>query len=73
MKVLITGSRTILDTFKIFNILKEELKERDIVLLGGALGVDNIAKTYWQMHNIKFIEVLPLFKSKKEYYLHRSE
>lgn len=52
--VLVTGSRSITDID-----ISEYLKNIDVLLTGGAKGVDSLAITYAEKNSIKHIEVLP--------------
>lgn len=52
--VLITGSRSIADID-----ISKYLKNIDVLLTGGAKGVDSLAITYAKKNGIKHIEVLP--------------
>ncbi len=72
MNVLITGSRKLNNVAFIFNILKKELKEGDVVLHGGASGVDSIVQAFCNEHNFSTAIFKPIYPSKKEYYLHRN-
>lgn len=72
VKILITGSRSILNKKRIFEILKEELKEDDIIITGGASGADKTAIEYCEANNIKFITIRPIDVSRKEDYLYRN-
>jgi hypothetical protein len=73
MKVLITGSRSIQDVAFIFDKLNKHIdRVQDVIIHGGAIGVDNIAEAWCKQNSIKSIIVRPVFESKKEYYLHRN-
>lgn len=72
MIVLITGSRNTTDVNFIFDKLDKEIKPDDIIIHGGATGVDSITSAWCKHHNIKFRVVRPIFESKKEYYLYRN-
>lgn len=52
--VLVTGSRSIADID-----ISKYLKNIDVLLTGGAKGVDSLAVTYAEKNSIKHIEVLP--------------
>lgn len=52
--VLVTGSRSITDID-----ISKYLKNIDVLLTGGAKGVDSLAITYAEKNSIKHIEVLP--------------
>lgn len=52
--VLVTGSRSIADID-----ISEYLKNIDVLLTGGAKGVDSLAITYAEKNGIKHIEILP--------------
>ena len=52
--VLVTGSRSIADID-----ISKYLKNIDVLLTGGAKGVDSLAITYAEKNSIKHIEVLP--------------
>lgn len=72
MKVLITGTRNTNNVDFIFDKLSKEIKPEDIIVHGGATGVDSIASAWCKHNNFKFIVVRPIFESKKEYYLYRN-
>lgn len=72
MKILITGSRKFKDYNLIFDTLRKELKEGDIIIHGGAIGVDDIAKMYSEENNVTQVIIRPIYPNKKEYYLHRN-
>ena len=72
MNVLITGSRKLINVDFIFGILRKELKEGDIIIHGGANGVDNIVQTFCRENNFHQVVMKPIYPSKKEYYLHRN-
>lgn len=72
MKTLITGSREIKDIDFVFNILNKEIKKEDILIHGGALGVDLSAEVWCQKNKVKSIIIRPIFQDKKEYYLYRN-
>lgn len=52
--VLVTGSRSIADID-----ISEYLKNIDVLLTGGAKGVDSLAIAYAEKNSIKHIEILP--------------
>lgn len=52
--VLVSGSRSIADLD-----ISEYLKNIDVLLTGGAIGVDSLAIAYAEKHSIKHIEILP--------------
>ena len=70
--ILITGSRNITDVSFVFNILRKELKEGDVIIHGGAKGADSIAQAFCDENNFRSVIMKPLYPSKKEYYLHRN-
>ncbi len=72
VKILITGSRKVTDVSLIFSKLKQEVKEGDVIIHGGAKGVDSIAHAFCNENNISVVIVKPVYPSKKEYYLHRN-
>ena len=72
MKILITGGRKITNVEWIFSVLKKELTKEDIVIHGGANGVDSIVQAFCSEHNIYQVIMRPIYPSKKEYYLHRN-
>lgn len=73
-KILITGSRTIKDKEFIFSVLEKEINNRtqDIIVQGGAIGVDSIAKEFCNKNNIICVTIKPIYPEKKEYYLYRN-
>ena len=72
MKILITGSRKFTDIAYMFKMLRKELSEGDIVIHGGAQGVDSTAQAYCDEHKIQTIIIKAIYPSKREYYLHRN-
>jgi hypothetical protein len=72
MKILITGTRKTNDVSFIFDKLNSEVKKDDIIIHGGAPGVDSIAEAWCKSNNVKSIIIRPIFESKKEYYLYRN-
>jgi hypothetical protein len=71
--ILITGSRNINQINWIFEKLDSEIdKSQDIIIHGGAKGVDTIADSWCKKNNIKSIVIRPLSESKREYYLYRN-
>ena len=72
MNVLITGSRTITDKDRIFGVLDKEIKEGDVIIHGGARGVDSTIQFYCGERNIPCVCTKPIYPCKKEYYLYRN-
>ena len=72
MKILITGSRKFVDIAYIYKILRKELVAGDVIIHGGALGVDNIAQSFCDGNSFNTIIMKSVFPSKKEYYLYRN-
>ena len=72
MKILITGTRKTNDVSFISDKLNREVKKDDIIIHGGAPGVDSIAEAWCKSNNVKSIIIRPIFESKKEYYLYRN-
>ena len=72
VNVLITGSRKFNDVALVFLSLKDELKEDDVLIHGGALGADSIASAYCAEKGVAQVIVRPIFPSKRDYYLHRN-
>ena len=70
--ILITGSRNIIDRSFVFDVLRKELKEGDVIIHGGAQGIDSIAQEFCDDNNFCSVIVRPIYPSKKEYYLHRN-
>ena len=54
MKLIIAGSRNIIDKEKVFNIIKENTKEWSIteIVSGNARGIDRIGEEYAKKNNI---------------------
>ena len=72
-KYLITGSRGLTDIAPLWRKFNEILKPNDIIIHGGAKGVDSMASSYCIEHkDIKEIIIRPIYPSKKDYYLHRN-
>jgi len=73
VKILITGSRNIKDKQSVFNQLDSFVNHfTDIIVHGGATGVDLIAEEWCKQNKVKSMIVRPVHESKKEYYLHRN-
>lgn len=53
MKVGIVGSRSITDFEKIKEILDKTLEKNDIIVSGGAQGVDSLAEMYARLNNMQ--------------------
>ncbi len=70
--ILITGSRNITDVSFVFKILRKELTEGDVIIHGGAKGVDSIAQAFCDENNFCSVIVKAIYPSKKDYYLHRN-
>ncbi len=70
--ILITGSRNIIDVSWIFKILRKELEEGDVIIHGGAKGVDSIAQEFCNENNFCSVIMRPIDPSKKDYYLYRN-
>jgi len=71
MKILITGSRNIKDKGWIKDILKQHIKQEDIVIQGGATGVDIISADWCLAKGISKKTIRPT-RTFKPYYLHRN-
>lgn len=69
MKVAIVGSRSYKDYDSFCTQLKEVLVSSNVkdpvIISGGALGVDSMAKKYAKEHMLDFIEFNPYFKLDK--------
>ena len=76
MRVLITGSRSLNNErskYFIYFILKNRIdKEKDIVIHGGAPGVDMIAEEWCEYNKVQTKVVRPIHKNQSIYYLHRN-
>lgn len=73
MNILITGSRGIANVDFIYNKLNLCVdKSKDVIIHGGAGGVDSIAEAWCKQNNVQSIIVRPIFPSKNEYYLYRN-
>lgn len=70
--ILITGSRSITEKSWIFNILRKELVEGDVIIHGGAQGADSIAHEFCKHNNFCTVIMRPIHPYKKDYYLHRN-
>ena len=71
-KILITGSRIWKNKIQLHKILKEELKEEDVIIHGGAPGVDSLTEKWCKQHDIKTIIIRPTNPSRRECYLQRN-
>ena len=58
MKLLIAGSRNI-DTFNLSEHIPEET---DLIICGGAKGIDRIAERYADLHKISKLVLLPQYR-----------
>lgn len=73
MKILVTGSRKTTNVSFIFEKLNQEVdKLNDVIIHGGAEGVDSIAESWCKQNNVKSIIIRPIYESKGDYYLHRN-
>lgn len=73
MKILITGSRVVMNSQKIYDILDKIInKENDVIIQGGADGVDTYARLWCMKNNVECIEVRPINKNHKIDYLYRN-
>lgn len=70
--ILITGSRSITDSSFIFEKLRKELKEGDVLIHGGAKGVDSIAQAFCNNNGFACVIVKAVDPSIGAYYLHRN-
>lgn len=70
--ILITGSRKITDINWVFSKLREELKEGDVIIQGGASGADSIAMAFCNENGFCLVTMKAIYPSKREYYLHRN-
>ena len=72
-KWLITGSRSQMTKSLVFNALNKLVDpEKDIIIHGGAYGVDSYADDWCRSKNVKCKIVRPLRKDTGAYYLHRN-
>ena len=58
MKLLIAGSRSILS----FDLSKYIPDDTDLIITGGAQGIDSVAEKYADTHNISKLVVRPKYK-----------
>lgn len=72
VNVLITGSRSIVDKKFVWDILRKELSEGDVLIHGGAKGVDTIAQEFCDNEGYYTVVVRPVDPSIGAYYLHRN-
>lgn len=70
--ILITGSRSITSRDFIFGKLREELQEGDVLIHGGAGGVDSIAQEFCDENGFYSVIVRPANLSNSIYFLHRN-
>lgn len=70
MNVLVTGSRTIHKAAWVFSILDANVKSSDIVIHGGAGGVDELVRQWCKNHKVTEIVIPPLIMQ-TPYYLYR--
>lgn len=72
-KILITGSRNFKDLERMKEIIAEQIGlSGNIVIHGGAMGVDSYAEAVCNIYSISTIVIEPVNKQIKEYYLHRN-
>lgn len=71
-KYLITGSRNVKDTTIITTELDKRIGFDDMIIHGGAIGVDQISEKWAVKTNTKSTVVLPVRKDISSYYLHRN-
>lgn len=55
--ILIAGSRTFRDPERLAQILAENVKDGDVIVEGGAPGVDSMAREWAEAHGVEFIEI----------------
>jgi len=73
MKILVTGSRKKANGDYIFRKLDELInKDKDIIIHGGALGVDSIVEEWCKKNKVKSIIVTAIYPDNGSYYLHRN-
>lgn len=73
MNILITGSRKITNVLFVFDKLNKHInKELDIIIHGGANGVDSIVESWCKQYDVKSIIIRPIYPTKREYYLYRN-
>ena len=70
--ILITGSRNITDKVFVVEILRRELQEGDVIIHGGAQGVDSIAQDFCDANIFCSVVMKAIHPEKKEYYLYRN-
>lgn len=71
MKILITGSRNIRNKKWIYGILDAHVNAGDIIIHGGAIGVDLIAQEWCRENGIKSIVVYPVSVERSVNFLYR--
>jgi predicted Rossmann fold nucleotide-binding protein DprA/Smf involved in DNA uptake len=72
-KILITGTRKTNNVSFVFEKLNQEVdKTKDIIIHGGAEGIDSIAESWCKQNNVNSIIIRPIYPSQKIYYLHRN-
>ena len=72
VNILITGSRRWKNKKLLRDTLQEEVKPGDVLIHGGAQGVDNYTQEYCVKNNIKSIVIRPLNPSQNQSYLQRN-
>ena len=70
--ILITGSRNIVDKDAIYHVLNNNLSTGDVIIHGGAKGVDSIAQEYADEHGHCTVIFKSIHPDKGIYYLHRN-
>lgn len=62
MKVIIAGSRTIIDYHHVFDAIQQSGYEITEVVSGGAVGVDRLGEQWARDHNVPVVRFLPDWK-----------
>ena len=70
--ILVTGSRVWKNKKLLHATLRAEIKPGDVIIHGGAQGVDNYTRKFCIKHNIKTIVIRPLNPSQAQSYLQRN-
>ncbi len=72
MFVAVIGSRNIVNKSYINNILNKHLVKGDVIITGGALGVDTIAIDYAKDNELSYEIIRPVNPAIKAHYLYRN-